>query len=63
MRAEHLKGWLAASNIGKLAEKKGEENTEAEEEGGDLWGELVELTHTAFREGGWRRRPRGRPWC
>ena len=36
MRAEHLKGWLAASNIGKLAEEKREEKTEAEEEGGDL---------------------------
>ena len=50
MRAEHLKGWLAASNGGKLAEEKGEEKTEAEEEGGDLWGKLVELMQTAFRE-------------
>ena len=55
MRSKHLKGWLAAANRGKLAEEKGEEkgeeNTEAEEGGGDLWGELVELTQTAFREG------------
>ena len=51
MHAEHLKGWLAASNRGELAEEKGEEKTEAEEEGGDLWGKLVELTQTAFREG------------
>ena len=48
MRAKHLKGWLAADNRGKLAEEKGEENTEAEEEGGDLWGKLVEPTQTAF---------------
>ena len=51
MRAEHLKGWLAASNRGKLAEEKGEDKTEAEEEGGDLWGKLVELTQTEFCEG------------
>ena len=29
MRAEHLKGWLAGSNRGKMAEKV-EEKTEAE---------------------------------
>ena len=34
-----------------MAEEKGEENTEAEEEGGDLWGKVVEITQTAFREG------------
>ena len=51
MRAEHLKFCLAASNRGKLAEEKGEEKKEAEEGGGDLWGKLVELTHTAFQEG------------
>ena len=51
MRAEHLQGWIAAANRGKLAEEKGEEKTEAEEEGGDLWGKLVELTQTSFREG------------
>ena len=51
MRAEHLKGWLAASNRRKLAEEKGEEKTEAEEEGRDLWGKLVELTQMAFQEG------------
>ena len=52
MRAEHLKGWLAAANRGKLAEEKGEEKTEAEEESGDLWIKLVDLTQTSFREGG-----------
>ena len=51
MRAKHLQGLLAAANRGKLADEKGEEKTEAEEEGGDLWGKLVELTQTAFREG------------
>ena len=51
MRDEHLKGWLAASNRWNMAEEKGEENTEEEEEGGDLWGKLVELIQTDFREG------------
>ena len=51
MRAEHLKGWLTASNRGKLAVEKVEEKTE-EEEGGELWGKLVDLVQTAFREGG-----------
>ena len=50
MRTEHLNGWLAASNRGKLAEEKGEEKTEAEEEGRYLWGKLVDLTQTEFRE-------------
>ena len=35
MRAEHLKGWLAASKRGKLAAEKGEEKSEREEEGGE----------------------------
>ena len=51
MRAEHLKGGLATSNRGKLAEEKGEEKTAAEEEGGYLRGKLVELTQAALWEG------------
>ena len=51
IRAEHLKGWLTAAKRGELAEEKGEEKTEAEEEGGELWGKLVEITQTSFREG------------
>ena len=51
IRVEHLKGWLAASKRGGLAEKKGEEKTEPEEEGGELWGNVVEINQTAFREG------------
>ena len=31
-------------------EEKGEEKTEAEEEGGELWVKVVEITQTAFRE-------------
>ena len=31
MQAKHLKGWLVASNRGKLAAEKGEEKTEEEE--------------------------------
>ena len=34
-----------------MAEEKGEEKTEAEEEGGELWGKVVEITQTAFWEG------------
>ena len=51
MLADHLKGWLAASNRGKMAAEKGEEKTEEEKEGGELWEKLVELIQTAFREG------------
>ena len=51
MRSEHLKGWLAASNRGKQAVKKGEEKTEGEEEGGEVWVKLVDLVQTVFREG------------
>ena len=32
-------------------EEKGEEKTEAEEEGEDLWGKVVEITQTAFQDG------------
>ena len=31
--------------------EKGEEKTEGEEEGGELWEKLVDLIQTAFREG------------
>ena len=48
---EHLKGWLAAAKRGQMTEEKGEEQTEAEEEGGELWGKVVEITQTAFWEG------------
>ena len=51
MRAEHLKGWFAASNRGKMAAEKVEEKTEEEEDGGGLWGKLVELIQTTFQEG------------
>ena len=33
IRAEHLKGWLAAAKRGWVAEEKGKKKTEAEEEG------------------------------
>ena len=36
---------------GGVAEEKGKEKTAAEEEGEELWGKLVEITHTAFRDG------------
>ena len=54
MRAEHLKGWLAASKQRKQeAEEKGEGKTD-EEEGGPTethWERLGELIQTAFWEG------------
>ena len=34
-----------------MAEEQGETKTATEEEGEELWGEVVELTQTAFREG------------
>ena len=48
IRDEHLKGWIAASNRGKMAAEKVKEKTEEEEEGGELWEKLVELIQTAF---------------
>ena len=48
MQAEHLKGWIAASNREKMAAEKGEEKTEEEEEGGGISGKIVELIQTAF---------------
>ena len=51
IRAEHLKGWLAAAKRGGLAEEKGKEKSEAEEEGKELLGKVVKMTQTAFREG------------
>ena len=50
IRTEHLKGWLAAAKRGELVEEKGEEKTETEEEGGELWVKVVDITQTAFRE-------------
>ena len=34
-----------------MAEEKGKAKTATEEEGEDLWGKLVELTQTTFRDG------------
>ena len=34
-----------------MAEEKGKEKTATEEEGEDLWGKVVDLTQTAFRDG------------
>ena len=51
IRAEHVKGWLAAARRGEMEEEQGKTKTVTEEEGEDLWGKVVELTQTAFREG------------
>ena len=48
IRAEHVKGWLAAARRGGVAEEKGKAKTATEEEGEYLWGKVVELTQTAF---------------
>ena len=50
IRAEHVKGWLAAARRGGMAEEQGKTKTAAEEDGEDLWGRVVELTQTAFRD-------------
>ena len=36
---------------GGVAEEKGKEKTEAEKEGEEMWGKVVEITQTAFRDG------------
>ena len=51
IRAENIKGWLAAARRGGKATEKGEEKTAAEAEGEEMWEKVVELTQTAFREG------------
>ena len=50
VRKPQTKGWLTAAKRGEMAEEKGEEKTEAEEEGGDLWGKVVEITQMVFWE-------------
>ena len=44
IRAEHVKGWLAAARRGGMAEEKGKAKKSTEEEGEDLWEKVVELT-------------------
>ena len=41
IRAEHLKGWLAAVKRGGVAEEKGKKKTEAKEEAEEMWGKVV----------------------
>ena len=50
IRTEHLKGWLEAAKRGGVSEEKGKKKTEAEEEGEEMWGRVVEMTQTAFRD-------------
>ena len=38
IRAENIKGWLAAARRGGMVEEQGKMKTAAEEEGEDLWG-------------------------
>ena len=51
IRAESIKGWLAAARRGGKAAEKGKEKTAAEEEGEEMWAKVVKLTQMAFREG------------
>ena len=44
IRAENIKGWLAAARRGGMAEEQGKTKTAAVEEGEELWGKVVELT-------------------
>ena len=55
MKAEHLKGWLAASKRGKQEEEEEGEGKMDNKYGGPTepyWERLVELIQTEFREGG-----------
>ena len=50
MRADHLKGWLAAARIwekGKSADKEGG-GREDKQEGAENWARVVELAQTTF---------------
>ena len=51
IRVENIKGGLAAARRGEMAEEQGKTKMATEEEGEELWGKVVELTQTAFREG------------
>ena len=62
MRAEHIKGWLAAARRaekGETTAAEGEKRATDIEKGGledpqegvDNWARFVDLFHTAFREG------------
>ena len=50
IHAEHLKGWIAAAKRGGVAEEKEKKKTEVEEEGEEMWGKVVDMTQTAFRD-------------
>ena len=54
MRAEHIKGWLAAAQReekGETAAAEGEGGPKYPQEGADNWARFVELVQIAFREG------------
>ena len=52
MRAEHLKGWLAAAHRGEKGETADKEGGGREDtrEGVENWARVVELVQTAFRD-------------
>ena len=56
IHAEYLKGWLAAAKRGGLAEEKGKENTEAEEEGEEMWGKRRDRSRSGRRGACYRRK-------
>ena len=55
MRAEDLKGWLAAARRGEkdreAETKDGGESRKDDSAGADNWARVLELVQTAFREG------------
>ena len=53
MRAEDLKGWLAAARRGEKGETADNEGGgwEGTREGAENWARVVELVQTAFRDG------------
>ena len=55
MRAEDLKGWLAAARRGEkereAATKYGGESRKDDKAGAENWARVVDLVQTSFREG------------
>ena len=53
MRAEHLKGWIAAARRGEKGETADKEGGGQEDtrEGTENWARVMELVQTEFRDG------------
>ena len=69
MRAEDLKGWLAAARRGEKereartkdgGNRQGEQEAQTEAEG--HWGRVMEIIQMAFGTENWQRKSPGRRW-